>query len=261
MDCLPRAWGDVVRVAGAEDDLDLAAGADARHGGEIGGEGGEAAAVTGHLHAVRPHRGVLVHGLEAQDRAHALPVRGDGDAAAVPDGIEVIAVPDPGGLGLRGEGDGDRLRELTLEQAALPAGVALVDLELPGAVQAQPGGALQLGAGVLGPGHITGGRRRGVQDGGELLGPGEQGRELSGQSGQGGGLSGHGLLLGSGSTSIGCPHSISCAPLLQRGKPDSARRSPPDGPPAAPLSGRRRGTVVSHTHGAKRRAPRHLRLL
>src|SRR5699024_742717 len=113
---------------------DLAAGADARHGGEVRGEGGETAAVAGHLHAVRPDGRVVVDGLEAQDRPQALPVGGDDDGAAVPDGVEEVAVPDPGGLGLRREGHGDRRVQLALEQPALPAGVALVDLELPGAV-------------------------------------------------------------------------------------------------------------------------------
>src|SRR5699024_3451537 len=74
---LAASLGDVVGGAGADHDLDLAAGADARHGGEVCGEGGETAAVAGHLHAVRPDGRVVVDGLEAQDRPQALPVGGD----------------------------------------------------------------------------------------------------------------------------------------------------------------------------------------
>src|SRR5690606_29088151 len=122
--------------------------------GEVGAEGGETPAVAGDLDAVRPDGRVMVHRLEAQHGAQPLPARGDGDSAAVPDGLEMVAVADAGGGGLRREGNGDGALELALEQAALAAGVALVDLEAPGAVEIQPGGALQLGAGMLGAGHV-----------------------------------------------------------------------------------------------------------
>ena len=180
---LAAGLGLIMRVAGADDDADLAAGADAGHLREIGGEGGEAAAMTGDLHAVGPDGRVLVDGLEAQDRAQPVPVGGDRDGAAVPDGLEEVAVADAGGLGLGGEGHRDLVIEGAIQQSALTPGVASVDLELPGAVEVQPGGALQLGARVLGARHLGRGGERGVQLGRELVGAGEQRRELLGQRG------------------------------------------------------------------------------
>ena len=180
---LAAGLGRIVRVAGADHDAHLVAGAEAGDLGEVGGEGGEAAAVAGDLDAVRPDGRVLVHRLEAEDRAQALPVRGDGEGAAVPDGLEEVAVADPGGRGLGREGHRDLVLERAAQQAALPARVAAVDLELPGPVEVQPGGALQLGARVLGAGHVGCGGERGVQLGRELVGSREQRGERLGQCG------------------------------------------------------------------------------
>src|SRR5699024_1914918 len=118
---------------------DLVAGADPGIG-QIRTEWGEAAAVAGDLDPVGPDGGVVVDGAEVQDGAQPVPVRRHGHPAAVPDRLEEVAVADAGGLGLGREGHGDRPVELALEQAALAAGVGAVDLELPGAVEVEPGG-------------------------------------------------------------------------------------------------------------------------
>src|SRR5690606_28498995 len=104
---LAAGLGDVMRVAGADHDLDLGAGGDALDAGEVGAEGGETPAVAGDLDAVRPDGRVMVHRLEAQHGAQPLPARGDGDSAAVPDGLEMVAVADAGGRGLRRDGNGE----------------------------------------------------------------------------------------------------------------------------------------------------------
>ena len=57
----------------------------------------------------------------------------------------------PGGSRLRRERHGDPARQLAVQQAAFQAAVALVDLELPAAVQVQPVRAHALRAGMLGP--------------------------------------------------------------------------------------------------------------
>src|SRR5699024_10622226 len=122
-----------------------------------------------------------------------------------------------------------------------------VELELTDAVKAQQGGAVKWGAGMLGAGHVTGGRptggrRRGVQQGGELLGPGDEGVQRGGRLR---GLSGHELLLARDrrrSDALIPPHAEIFCNVVNR------------------ASSRCRA-VVSHTRAAKRRSPVPLRLL
>src|SRR5690606_13239927 len=98
-------------------------------------------------------RGVVVDRLEVQQDAPAGPCRGDADGAPVPDRLHEVGVAHAGQLRLRAEGDGDGAGEPGAGEPALQAAVAAVDLELPGAVEAQPLGPGELRARVLGAGN------------------------------------------------------------------------------------------------------------
>src|SRR5699024_5533935 len=134
-------------------------------------------------------------------------------------------VPDPGGLGFGSEGHRDRGVQLAREQPSLAAGIALVDLELPGAVQRDPGGTLQLGARMLGARDLRVAGERGIEVGGELLGAGEEGGERRGQVS---GASGHGAAPQRGSALIGPLQSNASPHELQReNSGGSASHRPP----------------------------------
>ncbi len=142
----PGLWSGL-RVAGADGDLHLAA-----RGGEIaevGGEGGEAAAVADHLGAVHPDRRVVVDGAEVQQHPAARPRGGRGESAPVPDGLQEVGVADAGECGLGGEGHEDLAAEFAVEESAFEAAVPLVGLELPGPVQVEPVATDELRSRVL----------------------------------------------------------------------------------------------------------------
>jgi hypothetical protein len=121
---------------------------------EVGGERGEPAPVTGHLNAVHPHRRVMVDGLEVQQHPLAGPDWRKRDRAAVPDRLEEVGSLHARALGLGRERHHDCSRQRTVAQAPFEPRIALVDLELPFAVERPPVRADELRARMLGAGQL-----------------------------------------------------------------------------------------------------------
>src|SRR5204863_6004664 len=84
------------------------------------------------------------------------PLGRDGDLAPVPHRRHKVGVVDARKFRLRAERHRDRAGQLVLDQAALQAAVAAVDLELPFAIQAQPIWPSELRARVFGAGEGEG---------------------------------------------------------------------------------------------------------
>ena len=126
----------------------------AGHVAQVAAEGREAAAVASHLDAVHPHRRVMIHRLEVQQRASPGPCHRDGHFAPIPDGFQEVVVADARELRFRAEGHEDAVAQLALQQAALEAAVPLVKLELPFAVEAEPVAAHELGTRIFTAGYL-----------------------------------------------------------------------------------------------------------
>ena len=140
----------VAAVAGPHHHPDLGAGP---AGSEVGGEGGEAAAVPADLDAVDPDGGVVVDRAEVQQQPPVRPRHRHLDGAGVPDGLQEVGAPDAGCGRLGRERHRDPLGELPVQQSPLQAAVALIDLELPPAVEVHPLRAHALRARMLGTGQ------------------------------------------------------------------------------------------------------------
>ena len=109
-----------------------------------------AAAVLDREAAVDPHPGAVVDGAEVQHQALvARPAHGrvELDLALVPDAAPVAAVVHAAGARLGRIGDDDGAVERHFGRVG--AGGRVVEHGLPGAVEAAPGGAPQLWAGVF----------------------------------------------------------------------------------------------------------------
>jgi hypothetical protein len=124
--------------------------------GDVQAKGRVAALVRARGAPVDPDLTAVVDGAEVQQ--HALPsrppVRRHDEALAVPDVLVDAGVADPGQAGLEGE----RHDDLPLEgvgavgvPALRTAGSLIVEGKVPGAVQAQPAWAYEIGAGIVAP--------------------------------------------------------------------------------------------------------------
>jgi hypothetical protein len=163
-----RLRGVVRVVLGAHDDRVIRVAGDVL--GHVEGEGRVAALVLADERAVDPHAGAVVDRAEVQEHAGRA-VRPAGlreirrrDRAGVPDHPVEAGLGDAGGLGLRREGDEDRLRVAEAGRPALrEAGVRVVVAERPRAVEVRPVRAHDLrarvGAVLPGGGGEVGWRR------------------------------------------------------------------------------------------------------
>ena len=104
------------------------------------------------LLAIDIHGGQIVHSADVQHHTSLDLLGSQGNAALIPDGIHEILVFHAGQLTFGAEGDVDDLGQLNgrIVHAAGFAAVAVVDLELPGAVQIHPVVTPELGLGMLG---------------------------------------------------------------------------------------------------------------
>jgi hypothetical protein len=97
----------------------------------------------------KPDGGVVVDGLEVQEHILALPVGRDCHVATVPHRRHEIGMLDTAQFRFGAERNLDTLLQLAVAQTTFQTRVAMVDFELPFAVQAQPLVADELRAGVL----------------------------------------------------------------------------------------------------------------
>ena len=107
--------------------------------------------------AIDPDRAVIIDGLEMQQNFLAGPLGRNRRLAPIPDGIVIIVVFDARQFGFGAEGHGDRVVQRAVEQAAVDAAVALINLEAPLTVEAEP-----VVADKLRPGIFAAGRGHGV---------------------------------------------------------------------------------------------------
>ena len=140
-------------VARPDDDRERVAAGDGLQGR---GEGREAATVPDDLHAVHPDGRIIIHRPEVQQDVAASPLRRHLDRLAIPDGRHEVGMPQPGQRRLGAERDRDLVGKVAAHEVTRVSAVSVVDLKLPFAVQAQPVGADELRAGVLGAGDSHG---------------------------------------------------------------------------------------------------------
>ena len=114
-----------------------------------------------HAHglAVDPRFALEVHRAEVQLHALAGSFPGQGEGAAVPDGLHEILIAHAGDVALGTEGHGDGSVEgIFFNKAAGASGCAVVDFKLPLAVQVHPACADKLRAGIFAAGNIVHGK-------------------------------------------------------------------------------------------------------
>ena len=110
------------------------------------------------LFTVDPNLGAVVHRTKMEKNPFPPPATRRPKAAPVPHDIVKVRLPDAAQFALKSERHDDSLRKppLTAIPALAEAGIGVVPLELPLAVQIQPVCAHELGTGIFRPGYISG---------------------------------------------------------------------------------------------------------
>ena len=124
--------------------------------GDFKGEGSVAALVNAHGLAVDPCFALVVNCAEVQHHALTGCLCGQGEGAAVPHGRHEIRVAHAGDIAFGAEGHVDgHIQRILFHQTAGAAGCAVINLELPLAVEVHPGRAHKLGTGIFTAGNVV----------------------------------------------------------------------------------------------------------
>src|SRR3982750_101590 len=102
--------------------------------------------------AVDPDASLVIHRAEMQEHSLGPPLRGQGDAAAIPDIRMKCGIANAAELAFKAIGDRDGLRDFmrAIRPVLLRAQVRIVEIELPRAVQIHPQRTLKLRLRILG---------------------------------------------------------------------------------------------------------------
>ena len=115
---------------------------------EFAAERRESAAMPPDLDAIDPNCAVVVDRLKMKQDMLSRPIRRDLHLPAIPNSVVIIGVADAGQIRFRAEGHSDPVVEVALQQAAVDATVALVNLKLPFAIEQSHSSRTTVGAGI-----------------------------------------------------------------------------------------------------------------